>query len=162
MKQLKISLEDGVRESLEAAAKAGGHSLGEEIRQRLDRTFQEADPQTRELLDAIDSLTTLVRLQTGRDWHEHAGANRVLRRAILARLTRLKPEGEESFAGSDLPKHPLVASTDPDEMGLGLEAINFSTTPRTEADWQLLRQAKEVSERELRAIHEADKKGGRK
>src|SRR5438128_1680405 len=132
-RQMGVGLPDDLRAQLEAASAAGGHSVAEEIRRRLERTFEDEgiDPETRKLMAAIGSLTTLVRLQTGHAWHSHAAANRVLRHAITARLARLKPSGEAVFAPDELPSARLVAagSDDPEAMGLGLEAVDFHTPP---------------------------------
>src|SRR3974390_861528 len=76
-RQLGVKLTDDLREQLEVARTKAGHSVGEEIRQRLERTFREdaldplppgkrrdlvADPQTRELLAAIVRLADMVRV----------------------------------------------------------------------------------------------------
>jgi hypothetical protein len=130
-RQIPIAFSGMQRERLEVAAKQNGHSLAEEVRRRLERTFDQddLDAPTRKLIAAIESLTTLVRLQTNYDWHAHAGAHRVLRHAINARLARLKPEGEPTFNVEELPKARLVAADDPDTMGKGLEAIDAHTPP---------------------------------
>jgi hypothetical protein len=138
MKQLKVSLPDGLRAQLDTAAASAGQSVAEEIRQRLEQSFEqdEIDQHTRQFMAAIANLVVLVRLQTGHDWHSHPAANRVLRNAITARLARLRPSGEPVFAPGELPSALLVASDDPEAMGLGLEAINFHTPPVDKARLQ--------------------------
>ncbi len=125
MQQLKISLSDEIRDQLDAASAKAEHSLGEEIRRRLQTSFDDEalDPETRRLAAAIGNLAVLVKLQTGR----------VLRHALTARLARLKPEGEPVFGSGELPIARLVASgsDDPEAMGLGLEAVDFHTPPMT-------------------------------
>jgi hypothetical protein len=136
---------------LEAASQAAGHSLGEEIRQRLERTFEEDgySEETRRLVGAVRELTTYVRLQTGHDWFAHPAAARVLQYAITARLSRLKPEGEAIFAPGELPTARLVAqgSDDPEAMGLGLEAVEFH---RPELPRERKRQLRAQTIREIR------------
>src|SRR5262245_47223368 len=123
MKQLKVSLPDELRAEIEEAAAKAGHSLGEEIRQRLERTLQDdgIDPATRKLMAAIGDLHVLARSQPNHSWHQQPAAHRVFRHAIVARLARLRPTGEPVFAPGDLPDHPLVASQDVEAMGQGLE-----------------------------------------
>src|SRR5262249_28424025 len=115
--------------------------LSAEVRERLERTYYEdlqGDAQTRQLMNAILNLASLVKLQTGHDWHSHAGANRVMRHAITARLARLKPDGEPTFKSNELPKSRLVApgSDDVEHMGLGLEALDFSQPLRPSTVWE--------------------------
>ena len=151
MKQLKVGLPDELRDQLEAAAASSGKALGEEIRDRLE-TGIAADTETRKLLDAVGSLATLVRLQTGHDWHNHPAANRVMRYALTARLARLKPEGEGIFAPGDLPIARLVApeSEDPEAMGLALEAMEFHTPPMTSDLRRMLDEKLKETKGELR------------
>jgi len=128
--------------------------MAEEIRQRLQRTFDQdaADAQTRDLLDAIDQLATWVRLQTNHTWHAHAASHWVFRTAITARLQRLRPAGEREFTDGELPKALLVATTEPEAMGLGIEAIEFQhrqqrKDPRVS---ERLKAVREKATRELR------------
>src|SRR3974390_3574766 len=88
-RQLGVKLTDDLREQLEVARTKAGHSVGEEIRQRLERTFREdaldplppgkrrdlvADPQTRELLAAIVRIAEWVRLDLRGNWHSDKDA----------------------------------------------------------------------------------------
>lgn len=75
--------------------KQSEHGLSEEIRRRVERSFEEEayDVKTRELAALVAKLAAEVERETGSAWHTHAGAHRLLRRAILALLARLKPEG---------------------------------------------------------------------
>jgi plasmid stability protein len=155
MKQLKVGLPDYLREELERAAAASGRSLADEVRVRLEASFESegSDPETRALAAAVDNLASLVAIQTGHKWHKHAAANRVMRYAITARLARLKPEGEAVFQPDELPKNRLAApgSDDPDTMGLALEAINFHTPPMS------LEQSHELLEKTKREFQQLDK-----
>jgi hypothetical protein len=160
MKQLKVGLPDELREQLEAVAAESGKALGEEIRDRLEAGIA-GDAETRKLVEAVGSLATLVRLQTGHAWHSHPGANRVMRHALTARLARLKPEGDGIFAPGDLPTARLVApeSDDPEAMGLALEAMDFHTPPMTPDLRRMLDEKLEEAKRELRQRHGQPNKG---
>jgi hypothetical protein len=158
-RQMGVALSDDLRDRLEKSADAAGHSVGEEIRQRLERTFAEddaRDPETRKLISAIADLAIWVRIQTNRDWHSHPAANRVLRDAITTYLARLKPSGEPVFAPGELPTVRLVAagSDDPEAMGLALEALVFHTPPMTPERQRLLDATR------AKAIHEMKKRHG--
>jgi plasmid stability protein len=126
-KQMGVALDDELRAMLEASAAVKGHSLAAEIRQRLEQTFVDEgiDPKTRELFAKIVELDRLLwASQTNKlSWYRHAGAHRVFRNAIVALLARLRPPGEAVFAPGDLAPHPLIASEDPETIGLGLEAV---------------------------------------
>lgn len=129
-KQLPVSLTPHLRRELEAAAKRSGHSLGEEVRQRLFKSFaaETVDPLTRQLADDVIGFALDTKQETGRDWHGHPAANRVIRHAITARLARLKPAGDAAFAADELPANRiLTSSTDPETIGQMIEAFNFRT-----------------------------------
>jgi hypothetical protein len=61
-----------------------------------------------------------------------------MRNTITARLQRLRPEGERTFGVGELPNDRLVASDDPEAMGLGLEAVDFHQ-PQVDEELQRLR-----------------------
>lgn len=128
MRQLKIRLQDQLHEWIERAADASEKSLNEEVRMRLEASFERegVDPETRALLETVENLANFVKIQTGHKWHQHPAANRVLRRAITERLDHLKPNGEAVFRAEELPKSRLAApgSDDPEVMGIALEAID--------------------------------------
>ena len=129
MRQLKISLTDDLFRHLEMVSTAAGHSLASEIRRRLERTFAQegSDPQTDELLTAIQSFAVLVKCETGHAWHTHAGANEAFRRAIDLRLTRRKPSGSAAFNPGSLPsRRSITANThDPVMMGHLIEVFDL-------------------------------------
>jgi len=155
MKQLKVGLPDYLREELEQAAAASGKSLADEVRVRLEASFESegSDPETRALVGAVDFLAGLVNIQTGHKWHQHPAANRVLRYAIMARLARLKPNGDPVFGPDELPKRRLAApdSDDPEVMGLALEAVDFHT-PRMS-----LKQRHELHRKTISEFQELEK-----
>jgi hypothetical protein len=127
-KQLPVSLTPHLRRELEAAAKRSAHSLGEEVRQRLLKSFSDesVDPLTRQLGDDVIGFAIDTKLETGLDWHGHPAANRVLRHAITARLARLQPAGDATFVPDELPaSRILTSSSDPETVGKMIEEFNF-------------------------------------
>jgi hypothetical protein len=161
-KQLPVSLTPHLRRHLEAAAAKSGVSLGEEVRQRLFRSFADetVDQLTRDLAAAIIGFALDVKLETGREWHEHPAANRALRHAITARLARLKPEGDAMFVADELPANRiLTTSADPETIGVMIEAFDFRNL-RDDAKTALAyaRTREELFERfpSLRKDHEHD------
>ena len=127
------------------------------MRRRLERTFVDdgIEPETRKLMAAIANLDFLTWLGTNRlRWHSHPGANQVLRHAIAARLQRLRPPGEAVFATGELAVPPLVASEDPQAIGLAIEAIDFHQPPMTPERRAELNRFAEAKSQELRRRHE--------
>jgi hypothetical protein len=129
-RQLGVALDDRLRTRLEALADKAGRSIADEIRQRLERTLEQdaieaADPETSKLMAAIGRFAVIVRLDTGREWHKHAASHWVMRNTITGRLQRFRPEGERVFGPGELPSTRLVASDDPEAIGLSLEALDF-------------------------------------
>jgi hypothetical protein len=84
MKQLKISLPDELRAKLDEAAGISGNSVAEEIRSRVEQTFQtqRADDETQALIEALQWLARHVYLDTGAQWHQHRLARMALLDAI--------------------------------------------------------------------------------
>jgi hypothetical protein len=159
-KQLPVSLTPHLRRELEAAAKRSGHSLGEEVRQRLFKSFaaETVDPLTRQLADDVIGFALDTKRETGRDWHGHPAANRALRNAVTARLARLKPPGESAFTADELPPNRiLTSSTDPETIGQMIEAFNFRTMGDG-AKQALDRARKEIFEKfpDLKKDHQHD------
>ena len=135
MQQLKVGLDDALREYLEAASAKAGHSIGAEIRRRLLFSVMDdpTDGPTRWLMLSIRGLAGKVKTDTGHAWHSHAAAYRALRSGMRALLARLAPKDKDAvFAPDELPAVRLVNSTDPEAIGLGLEAIEFYNRPLTE------------------------------
>jgi hypothetical protein len=129
-RQIGVALPDEMRDLLENAAKGAGHSIAEEIRKRLERTFEEEsiDEDTRNLLNAIKLLAYLILFQTGRSWHEHPAAASVMRHAIDARLLRYQGgDGEAQFSPDELPTREsrFIATLpdDPRTLGAALSTV---------------------------------------
>jgi hypothetical protein len=121
---------EDVRAQVEAAANNAGHSIAEEIRRRLERTFRHdaIDPKTCELTDAVALLAHLVKLQTGHTWFDHQAAASVLKHAIDTRLARVKGgDGKAVFDPSELPstenRYLAVQSDDPQVVGSILAGV---------------------------------------
>jgi hypothetical protein len=98
-RQMGVALSDDLRSKLEAASDRAGHSIAEEIRQRLEWTLdlEPIDERTREFAKAMAHLATEIELETGVTWHSHAGAHKAFRRGILWLLDELKPDADITF-----------------------------------------------------------------
>jgi hypothetical protein len=131
-RQIPVALPSHFRMHLEQAAADAGHSVAEEIRRRLERTFVEdaADQPTRDLLLKVKDLTALVMAQTGRDWYAHSEAWKIFRAAIITLIDRLQPaeplgaEPKQPITESTRPILRLVAATDAGHIGVALEALS--------------------------------------
>lgn len=101
-RQFPVALPDEVRERLEAAAKASERSLAEEIRRRLNKSFEADthDEQTRDLAYAVIWMAEELGRQTGRPWHSTRKSRSALAVAIEHWLEISGPQ--ESAAVSDL------------------------------------------------------------
>jgi hypothetical protein len=183
MQQLKISLPDDIRVQLDAASAKAGHGLGEEIRRRLQASFdaETLDPPIRALMTRISEFATWVSIGTGHEWHAHAAAMRTLAKAITAHLARLRaglpgeavttyPDGTSSasapavFGPGELPSTRVVApgTDDPDAIGLAIETLVFHMPPMTPARRRQLDQMQEKNWQELRNLQQQDKDQGGK
>jgi hypothetical protein len=102
VRQLKISLPDTLRDQLDAAVAKSGNSLGEEIRQRLERTIEQdaSDPITRELASAVVNLAATLAASFGAEWHSHEELRGIFAAAIAQRLAKIKlsPKGALALA----------------------------------------------------------------
>jgi hypothetical protein len=126
MRQINVSLPDDMRTRLEEAARAAGHTLGTEVRNRLARSLSEAgqlDPATQVLMLLVARLATLIQPQTGHQWFESPGAHRVLEQAIASLLARWRPQGDPILKPEELPPGRPVRLDGVEEMGVALEGI---------------------------------------
>jgi hypothetical protein len=112
--QLTVALPPEVRIHLDAAAKAGDRSIAEEVRRRLDKTIQSdrRDPVTTELIEGLEHIAALLRLDFDREWYENARAHEAFVTALNQRLAGYAPPPLEGSAAVDL---GLVGPTDPPE-----------------------------------------------
>jgi hypothetical protein len=129
VKQLKVNLPTDLRAKLEASSKAADRTLADEIRQRLEQTFQpiKIEPHLRELIRLIRWLAILVKSETGHDWYNHPARLRIFEEAIAAYFKRLKAspplDGKPEFAPGELPEQQMLPSDKLQEKGVGLEVI---------------------------------------
>jgi plasmid stability protein len=123
MKQLKISLPDDLRDALDVAAEKSERSLGEEIRQRVERAFAEdrLPAETRELIAAVVELTRQLD-QLGMQWRQKPKARATLVAAIAEWLEQTKPAGSSSAPGGAPAGAPdlFYAAIEPKTAGLML------------------------------------------
>jgi plasmid stability protein len=161
-KQMGVALPDGLRKKLEEASAATGRSIAEEIRERLVLTFlhEDIDDAVRNFMAQAGVLALFVSNQTGQDWRTHPGANAALRHAINARLGRTKEDGEETFSPGELPSTKLVASRNPQTIGVSLEAILEFGLKATEGNAEAILgvEASEAKQRKERKMKEAEEK----
>jgi ParG len=112
-KQLGVSVNEEQRVALEAAAAEAGHSVAEEIRQRLDRTLYEDaafDEPTRALAEDVRRLAHEVAAQAGALTLPRV--HDALAEAIKTWLQLTKPQPANIGAVSD-----MLASSDPPTLG---------------------------------------------
>jgi hypothetical protein len=122
-RQIPVALSAELRARLEAAAGAAGHSVAEEVRRRVDRTFIEdaLDPPLRALVDDIVELAEWVRVDVAGNWHSDPGAHAVFRSGVLMLIDERKPKGPPIFgAARGLLGAGISKSDDPDTIGRAL------------------------------------------
>ena len=95
-RQMGVALPDDLREQLQLAADAAGHSVAAEIRKRVERTFNEdaIDPVMRELIGGILTTALSIELDLVGSWHAHPAVHRAFAAAVAQRLADYKPAGE--------------------------------------------------------------------
>jgi hypothetical protein len=97
VKQLKISMPEELRAKLDEAAGVSGKSVAEEIRSRVEQTFQVqrrtewSDDETRGLCDAIHWLAMNIHLNMEADWHQNRHVRRALEDAISEYMLAHQP-----------------------------------------------------------------------
>jgi hypothetical protein len=93
MKKLQVSLPDDLREKLDAVVAKSGNSLGEEIRQRLERTIEQdaLDPITAELVLGVINIAAEVQRSLGARWHDYVELHGAFGLALSWRLDGYKP-----------------------------------------------------------------------
>jgi hypothetical protein len=80
-KQFNIALSDDMRAQLDAASREAGHSIAEEVRRRLERSFfgdASMDQRTRDLAIAIGRFARLLEHDRGSAWHADSTAHAAL------------------------------------------------------------------------------------
>jgi hypothetical protein len=127
MRQSALRLPTDLYEKLRAIG--GERGMGEEIRRRLEASFEPQkvpdDPATAKLLEAISSVASTVSIDA--PWSEDAYAFKILKAAVDTLLMEFQPEGNAApahrrlFGGPDDPAETVgrtMANTTLLAMGL--------------------------------------------
>jgi MoxR-like ATPase len=107
LRQTGLRLEAEILDRLRSA----DHSLSDEIRDRLQRTFKEdaIDPVTQELRDGLLNLAATTRQDAGAEWHQSPYAFQQFTAALMQRLAEYRPAGEpDSQAVAELFEPPEI------------------------------------------------------
>ena len=135
-RQMGVALPDDLREQLQLAADAAGHSVAAEIRKRVEESFRSdgINQPTRELANDVIELAQLVRLDVGANWNTDPGAHAAFKSAVGALIDEHKPEGAPVFgAVRDLFGAGISKSDDPDTLGRALVRHYRRSKPNPQA-----------------------------
>lgn len=148
MKQMKVALPDDLRARLDAAAEKSGRSVAEEIRARLQTSFErdvDLDKTSRDFLEGVAAMPAEIELEMGSAWHKDASAHFVFGEVILNRLERFKPKGPIAMpAAADRPHATVTpAGTKKDAKSLLEQLARY-------IEFQLLRWGPGFSKSEMR------------
>lgn len=93
-RQINVGFPENVREQLERAATDAGHSIAEEIRTRVARTFAEerTNPRTREFLGLIIKLDESLESDLGSAWQSDVGVHQAFAAGVAQLLADYAPE----------------------------------------------------------------------
>jgi hypothetical protein len=158
-KQLGVALPPDLRARLEDASAAGGHSLADEIRQRVQRTFEQDDfharhPDLVELLSKIEQLTILAERTTERRWNKDPATTYVLKLAVAALLDRYG--ATEITEVTTFPGGLLSGSSNPSHIAAAMEVlVDFQT--REGRGWPFLKQLRASLDALRRTQREGEK-----
>jgi hypothetical protein len=126
--QIPVRLSDELRLRLTHSADARNVSLSQEIRERVERTFEkedDVDPVTRELQAGIKNIAAIIQDTYGAAWHASSSANEAFHAAILYRITAYAPPpNSEPGPVTDL---RLGTAEHPDVVGIVREADDRKT-----------------------------------
>jgi hypothetical protein len=152
---LSLRIEPETLEQLQRPStfKLGLRPISDDIRKRLKWTLDIApmDDPTREFLKDVALLAAEVANETGSEWHTHPGAHLAFRQAILSRLARLRPQGDDVMFGPR--PHRTGPSNDPQEIGIWAEHdINLSRK-LSRKERENYRQTKEASWQDIVRLH---------
>jgi hypothetical protein len=91
--QTSLRMPEDLHRRLTTAADNAGHSLGQEIRQRLEASFEAApnDPKTGKLLAMIDRVAGGMMLDG--NWYDDLHLFEVFKIAVVTLLSRFEPSG---------------------------------------------------------------------
>jgi hypothetical protein len=144
-RQMGVALSDELRQKLSTASEAGGRSIAEEIRRRVEQSFEAdaVDEATRELVEAVIWIADELNRQIRSSWALRRGGREALAHAIQAWLEITAPPRRSG---------PVVAS---DLMGPDDPPTLGRSIART---YQRFKAAIEKSTEELRREHAKGKK----
>jgi hypothetical protein len=147
-----VALSDELRKKLEAASTAAGHSIAEEIRLRLERTFQvdTYDAATRELAADVLWIADEINRQSV-SWHLYPKAREALTEAIRTwiEITAPKRKIKMPQPGRMVPVpgvSDLFGPDDPATLGRSIARLYERVKPELEKNTQ-----------ELLKLHREDK-----
>jgi hypothetical protein len=129
-KQLGVLLPPELRARLETAATEAGHSIAEEIRQRVERTFEKDDfdyrrPDIGLLSNRIVIMMMMAERLTGRRWNEHPAVTQALKLAIGSVLQHHGADDTATFKREDWPTDRLgIGTEDPKVIAVSLETFS--------------------------------------
>jgi hypothetical protein len=99
--EMKFRLPGDLHAQIETAATDHGWSASEEIRRRLEGSFEIAlaadDPKTRDLVVAITETARNLAETYGRAWHEDAWSRDVMLAAITVLVRTKAPRGDPKY-----------------------------------------------------------------
>jgi hypothetical protein len=107
-KQMGLLLGRDLKARLQDAADASGHSIGEEIRLRLEHSFAlETDPPVREVAEAALWMADEIHVEAGPQWWSRRTAYDVYVAALWAWLDSWRPQADQEteyavFPGDDV------------------------------------------------------------
>ncbi len=134
MRQSALRLPNDLHEKLVAAG--GSRGMGEEIRRRLEASFdaepklKTTDRRTGELLEAIAHLADTIALDA--EWHADRFAFEVFRTAVDTILAHYQPEGEPEVNAAQV--HVFFGIGDkPETVGRTLAATVIRDMPKFKA-----------------------------
>lgn len=166
-RQIPIALPSDLRSSLQDRATAGGHSLAEEIRRRLERSLivDQCDHPTRELVVDIAQIAMEVERETSAPWHQDAAAHATMRSAVLAAVARRALKRGDNIlnppalAPPSLRPGATLGGTSPHDIGMWIEHRVWEQrdwTPEARANF---RRGMEETMREILRTHEQQNDG---
>lgn len=169
MKQLKVGLHELLRHGLEGAAKDSGRSLADEVRTRLEFSFQitAIDPATRSVQGAIANIARRLDADCGAPWY----VSPVTRQAFVAALTAVAaqiaskrnpwPERETNESAPERIA-AVDAIGDPETIGRIRAQDEFMDATLQGQATFMRKQAKEAIVEQEVPLEPATKKGGEK
>jgi hypothetical protein len=115
MRQLKVSLPDDLRAKLDKASERSGKSLGDEIRTRLESSFQEdgVDEPTRDLIEAVKWISEEIQRQVQIPWYFTVKSKQAMSAALQTWFEIINPMSSEPAASQP----DLFGPDDPPTLG---------------------------------------------